>query len=273
MSLPPFADPNPSPGALLAAGSDRIGIGIDIGGTGIKGAPVNLRTGQLAAERHYIPTPQPATPEAIAEAVRQMRDYFAEVPDGAPIGVAIPAVVRGGIVRTAANIDLSWIGTNGDELFREVLGTPVALLNDADAAGLAEMRLGAGRGQNGVVLVVTLGTGIGSGLFSGGNLVPNTELGHLTIDGFDCCPWASAAARVRENLSWAQWVSRLQEYLAYAESLLWPDLIIIGGGISQDADRFLPLLQVEAPVVRAELGNDSGLVGAAFEADAAALAR
>lgn len=259
------ADP---PGVPMDAGVP-VAIGIDIGGTGIKGAPVDLRTGALAAPRHYIATPQPATPAAVADAVRELRDHFTDVPPRTPIGVTIPAVVRQGIVRTAANIDQAWIGTDGDGLFRDALGTPVALLNDADAAGLAEMALGAGRGAMGVVFVVTLGTGIGSALFSNGHLVPNTELGHLTIDGFDCCPWASAVARVRENLSWAQWVSRLQEYLAYAESLLWPDLIIIGGGISHDADQFLPLLQLEAPVVRAQMGNDSGIIGAAFEARAA----
>jgi polyphosphate glucokinase len=250
-----------------------VGIGIDIGGTGIKGAPVDLGTGRLTAPRHYIATPQPATPDAVAAAVREMRDHFAEVPAAAPVGVTIPAVVRGGVVRTAANIDPTWIGTDGDALFHRALGMPAALLNDADAAGLAEMALGAGRGAKGVVLVVTLGTGIGSALFVDSHLVPNTELGHLTIDGFDCCPWASAAARVRENLSWAQWVSRLQEYLAYAESLLWPDLVIIGGGISHDADQFLPLLQIEAPVVRATMENDSGIIGAAFEAHAAVALR
>lgn len=257
---------------LTDEATGTVAIGIDIGGTGIKGAPVDLRTGELTAPRHYIATPQPATPAAVAAAVKEMRDYFSEVPADAPIGVAIPAVVRNGITRTAANIDQSWIGTNADQLFRDALGMPATLLNDADAAGLAEMRLGAGRDRKGVVLVVTLGTGIGSALFTDGHLVWNTELGHLTIEGFDCCPWASAAARVKENLSWAQWVSRLQEYLAYAESLLWPDLVIIGGGISHDADQFLPLLQVEAQVVPAQMGNDSGLIGAAFEAYAAARA-
>jgi polyphosphate glucokinase len=241
-------------------------IGVDVGGSGIKGAPVDLATGELVAPRHCITTPQPATPEAVAAAVAELRDHFGEVPTGAPTGIAVPAVVRHGIVRTAANIDLTWIGTDADDLFGGVLGGPVAVLNDADAAGLAEVALGAGRDVPGVVLVVTLGTGVGSALFVDGHLVPNTELGHLTIDGFDCCPWASAAARVRESLSWAQWVSRLQEYLAYAESLLWPDLVIIGGGISHDADQFLPLLQIEAPVVRARMGNDAGIIGAAFEA-------
>nr|WP_300149820.1 ROK family protein [Propionicimonas sp.] len=258
-------------GTAAAARDDAVGvlaIGIDVGGTGIKGAPVDVETGLLAGPRHYIATPQPATPEAVALAVREMREYFADVPAGAPVGVALPAVVRGGVVRTAANIDPAWIGTDADALFAEALGTPAVVLNDADAAGLAEMALGAGRDAPGVVLVVTLGTGVGSALFIDGHLVPNTELGHLTIDGFDCCPWASAAARVRENLSWAQWVSRLQEYLAYAESLLWPDLVIIGGGISHDADQFMPLLQIEAPVVRARMENDSGIIGAAFEAHA-----
>jgi len=249
-----------------------VAIGIDIGGTGIKGAPVDIRTGALTAPRHYIATPQPATPEAVAIAVRAMRAHFGDVPADAPVGVTIPAVVRNCVVRTATNIDPAWIGTNADTLFREALGVPATMLNDADAAGLAEIALGAGRDVKGVVLVVTLGTGVGSALFVDGHLVPNTEFGHLTIDGFDCCPWASAAARVRENLSWAQWVSRLQEYLTYAESLLWPDLVIIGGGISHDADRFLPLLQLEAPVVRARMENDSGIIGAAFEAHAAAFA-
>lgn len=255
--------------ATTPADPGRLAIGIDIGGTGIKGAPVDLRTGELAAPRHYLATPQPATPNAVAAAVRELREHFADLPVGTPIGVTVPAVVRRGIVRTAANIDPVWIGTRGVDLFTDALGVPVTLLNDADAAGLAEIALGAGREVEGVVLVVTLGTGIGSALFVDGRLVPNTELGHLTIGGVDCCPWASAAAMVQENLTWAQWVSRLQDYLAYAESLLWPDLVIIGGGISADADQFLPLLQIEAPVVRARMGNDSGIIGAAFEAHAA----
>jgi polyphosphate glucokinase len=244
-----------------------LALGIDIGGTGIKGAPVDVATGRLAAARHYIPTPQPATPAAVAAAVRQMQQHF-DLPIGAPIGVTIPAVVRHGVVRNATNIDPTWIGTNAEELFAGSLGSAVTVLNDADAAGLAEVALGAGRGHGGVVLVVTLGTGIGSALFVDGRLVPNTELGHLTLDGVDCCPWASAAARVRENLSWAQWVSRLQEYLAFTESLIWPDLFIIGGGISHDADQFLPLLQLETPVVRAQMENDSGIIGVAIEAHA-----
>lgn len=247
-------------------GVPSIGLGIDIGGTGIKGAPVDLRTGELTAPRHYLLTPQPATPAAIAKTVRQMRDHFGDLEPWAPVGVAIPAVVRHGIVRTCANIDPSWVGTDAVALFSETLGVPVTVLNDADAAGLAEMTIGAGQGATGVTYLITLGTGIGSALFVDGHLSRNTELGHLTIDGMDCCPWASAAAMVNEGLSWAQWVSRLQDYLAYCESLLWPDLIIIGGGISQDAAQFLPLLQLEAKVVPAALQNDAGIIGAAFEA-------
>jgi len=251
----------------VSAGS--VALGIDIGGTGIKGGLVDVPAGTLVGERHYIPTPQPATAAAIAEAVLQMRDHF-DVPAGTPVGVAFPAIVRHGIVRNATNIDPTWIGMNAHELFAEALDAPVAVLNDADAAGLAEMALGAGRDAGGVVLVVTLGTGIGSALFLDGRLLPNTELGHLSINGIDCCPWASAAARVREGLSWAQWISRLQDYLGYAETLIWPDLIIIGGGISHDAEQFLPLLQLDAPVVRAQLGNDAGIIGAACEARASA---
>ena len=242
-----------------------LALGIDIGGTGIKGGLVDISTGTLVGDRHYIPTPQPPTPAAIADAVREMRDHFG-VPTDTPIGVAFPAIVRHGVVRNATNIDPSWIGVNAADLFEGALGSPVTVLNDADAAGLAEMARGAGRGAAGVTLVVTLGTGIGSALFLDGRLLPNTEFGHLSINGIDCCPWASAAARVREGLSWAQWISRLQDYLSHAEFLMWPDLIIIGGGISHDAEQFLPLLQLDATVVRATLENDAGIIGAASEA-------
>jgi polyphosphate glucokinase len=244
-----------------------VALGIDIGGTGIKGGLVDVPAGTLLGDRHYIPTPQPPTPEAIAKAVRQMRDHFA-VPSATPVGIAFPAIVRHGVVRNATNIDPSWIGINAETLFAEALGGPVTVLNDADAAGLAEMERGAGRDAEGVTLVVTLGTGIGSALFLDGRLLPNTEFGHLSINGIDCCPWASAAARVREGLSWAQWISRLQDYLSHAEFLMWPDLIIIGGGISHDAEQFLPLLQLDAAVVRATLENDAGIIGAACEASA-----
>ncbi len=248
-------------------GSTPLALGIDIGGTGIKGALVDVAAGTFVGERHYLPTPQPATPDELARAVVAMRDHFG-VEAGTAVGIAFPAVVRHGVVRNATNIDPAWIGTNAAELFGAALGAPVTVLNDADAAGLAEMSRGAGLGAEGVTLVITLGTGIGSALFLEGRLLPNTEFGHLTIDGVDCCPWAAGAAKIRENLSWAQWISRLQDYLSYAESLIWPDLIVIGGGISQDADQFLPLLQLDATVVRAELGNDAGIIGAACEASA-----
>ncbi len=242
-----------------------LALGIDVGGTGIKGGLVDVPAGTLVGDRHYIPTPQPPTPAAIADAVREMRDHFG-VPTDTPVGVAFPAIVRHGVVRNATNIDPSWIGVNAADLFEAALGSPVTVLNDADAAGLAEMARGAGHGAAGVTLVVTLGTGIGSALFLDGRLLPNTEFGHLSINGIDCCPWASAAARVREGLSWAQWISRLQDYLSHAEFLMWPDLIIIGGGISHDAEQFLPLLQLDATVVRATLENDAGIIGAACEA-------
>jgi len=250
-----------------SAPESTVALGIDIGGTGIKGALVDVPAGTLRGKRHYIHTPQPPTPEAIAGAVREMRDHF-DVPAGTPVGVAFPAIVRHGIVRNATNIDPSWIGMNAETLFTDALGAPATVLNDADAAGLAEMELGAGRDAGGVTLVVTLGTGIGSALFLDGRLLPNTEFGHLSINGIDCCPWASGAARVKEGLSWAQWISRLQDYLGFAEFLMWPDLIIIGGGISQDAEQFLPLLQLDARVVQAQLQNDAGIIGAACEAHA-----
>jgi polyphosphate glucokinase len=249
----------------VSKGSPTLALGIDIGGTGIKGGLVDVSAGTVLGGRHYIPTPQPATPEAVAAAVRDMRDHFG-LPVETPVGVAFPAIVRHGVVRNATNIDPTWIGLNAQDLFGSALGASVTVLNDADAAGLAEMTLGSGTGADGVTLVVTLGTGIGTALFLDGRLLPNTEFGHLSINGIDCCPWASAAARVRENLSWAQWISRLQDYLSYAEFLIGPDLIIVGGGISKDAEQFLPLLQLDAPVVRAQLGNDAGIIGAACEA-------
>jgi polyphosphate glucokinase len=236
-------------------------LGIDIGGSGIKGAPVACATGELLAPRHRIVTPQPATPDAIADVVAQIAEHFDW---NGPVGCTFPAVVKDGVTLTAANVDPSWIGTDADALFTKRLGMPVTLLNDADAAGLAEMRVGAGRGHRGVVITVTLGTGIGCGLFTNGVLVPNCELGHIEIDGRDAERFAAASVRDRKKLSWKQYAARVETYLRRLDALLWPDLIVIGGGVSKDADQFLPRIDVRPEVVPATLRNNAGIVGAAI---------
>lgn len=242
-------------------------LGIDIGGSGIKGAPVDLRTGELTAERLRVDTPEGATPEDVAEVVVQVAEAFADQVDTAsPIGITVPAVVQKGIVRSAANIDKSWIDTDADALFTQRLGRPVHVVNDADAAGEAEVHYGAGQDVDGVVLLTTLGTGIGSALFVDGTLVPNTELGHLEIDGHNAESRAASSAREREELSWKAWAGRLQRYYSVVEALFSPDLIIVGGGISKKADKFLPLLDLRAPIVPAQLRNQAGIVGAAWHA-------
>jgi len=238
-------------------------FGVDIGGTGIKGAPVDTKTGELAEARHRVLTPDPSTPEAVAAVVNEVVEHFGW--DGA-IGVAFPSVVRRGVVETAANIDDAWIGVDLPELLRAQTGAPVAVVNDADAAGIAEMEFGAGRGHEGTILMVTLGTGIGTALFTNGTLVPNTELGHLQIGGKDAEHRASEIARERDGLSWKQWAKRLNEYFAAIEGVLWVDRIIIGGGVSKKHDKFVPLLQTRAEVVPAELFNEAGIVGAALAA-------
>ena len=238
-------------------------IGIDIGGTGIKGAPVDLGAGAFAAERIRVLTPSPATPAAVAAAVV---DLIGRLDVPGPVGMTIPAVVRGGVVRTAANIDEGWIGTDAAALFSDALGRPVAVVNDADAAGLAEMRFGAGRDRSGVVVMVTLGTGIGSAVFADGVLVPNTELGHLPLKGGDAEQWAAESVREREDLSWKQWARRLQRYLELVERLLSPDLVILGGGVSKKSEKFLPDIELHTEIVPAALHNDAGIVGAALHA-------
>jgi len=244
-----------------------IALGIDVGGSGIKGAPVVLATGALAAERLRVETPQPATPEAVAEVVAQIVDHFAAALGDGAIGVTVPAVVTGGVVRTAANIDQSWIGTDADALFTGRLGRAVHLVNDADAAGVAEARFGAARSTKGLVVVTTLGTGIGTALLLDGRLVPNSELGHLEIDGYDAETRAASSARENEGLSWEDWAARLQRYYGAIEDLLWPTLIVVGGGISKKSDKFLPLLHLRAPIVAAQLRNEAGIIGAAVLAD------
>jgi len=235
-------------------------LGIDIGGTGIKGAPVDTTTGELIAERFRIPTPHPATPDAVAETVAQIAKHFDWT---GPIGATFPAVVKDGVVHTAANVDDAWVGADAAGLLSRAAGAPVTVLNDADAAGMAEMEFGAGRGRMDTVVVVTLGTGIGSAVFSRGHLVPNTELGHLQIRGKDAERRAAESVREAKKLSWKQWAKRLNEYFAQLEALLWPDLIVIGGGVSKKSDKFLPLLQTRAETVPAQLLNEAGIVGAA----------
>jgi polyphosphate glucokinase len=240
-------------------------LGIDIGGSGIKGAPVDIKKGTLAAERHRIPTPQPSTPEAVGDAVAKLADYFQWK---GPIGCTFPAVIKKGTVYTAANVDKSWIGTNGKKLLRKKTGCPVLLINDADGAGIAEMRFGAGKGQKGVVFVLTLGTGIGSAIFVDGALMPNTELGHIEMNNMDAEHYAADVIRKREKLDWGEWAQRVNEYLVMLEALFSPDLFILGGGVSKKHDKFLPFLRTQAKVVPAQLLNDAGIVGAALAAKA-----
>jgi polyphosphate glucokinase len=237
------------------------GFGIDIGGSGVKGAPVDLDTGALAGERVRLRTPTPSTPEAVAKVVAEIVGSFGW---SGPIGVTVPAVVTHGVTRTAANIDDAWVGAEADVLLRETTGCDVTVVNDADAAGYAEARFGAARGHQGTVLVTTLGTGIGTALIFGGQLVPNTELGHLEIDGHDAEHRASDAARDRDDLSWEKWATRLQRYYQTLEKLFWPDLFVVGGGVSKKADKFLPLLELQTPIVPAALRNEAGIVGAAL---------
>ena len=238
-------------------------IGIDIGGTGIKGAPVDLAAGEFAAPRIRVLTPTPPTPDRIVDAVT---DLLAQLDAPGPVGITLPAVVRGGVVQTAANIDESWIGVEATDRFTDALGRSVAVVNDADAAGLAEMRFGAGRDRAGVVVVITLGTGIGSAVFADGVLVANTELGHLPLKGDAAERWAAESVRERDDLSWKQWARRLQHYFELVERLLWPDLIIVGGGVSKKSDKFLPHVELRTELVPASLHNDAGIVGAALHA-------
>jgi polyphosphate glucokinase len=238
-------------------------IGVDIGGTGIKVALVDLVKGALAGDRIRVATPSPATPAAIAALVAST---VASVGGTGTVGLTMPSVVVDGVVTTAANIDPSWIGTDATELFEKATGRRVGVVNDADAAGMAEMRYGAGAGHDGVVILITLGTGIGSAVFHRGVLVPNTELGHLQMHHGDAEHWAAESVREREDLSWSQWAHRVSSYLEHLERLLYPDLFLIGGGVSRKADKFVPLLTCKTPVKAAELHNDAGIVGAAMVA-------
>lgn len=236
-------------------------LGIDVGGSGIKGAPVDIKTGQLRLERIRIKTPKEAEPQPVAEVVVQIVQAFKWK---GSIGVGFPAPIKSGVAKMAANISEAWIGENIEQLFTEATGCPCKVGNDADLAGLAEIAFGAGKGRAGTVIMITLGTGIGTAIFHDGQLLPNTEFGHLEIDGRDAESDASDAARERDDLSWKKYAKRLNKYLLAMERLFWPDLFIIGGGISKKHEKFLPLLALQTEVVPAQLQNEAGIVGAAL---------
>lgn len=249
-----------------------LALGIDIGGTGIKGALVDLDAGELASERVKLPTPDGGEPEAIIASVRQLADEVSDLSgtaldDVAHIGVCFPAVVLRGRTMSAANVSERWIGLDADTAFGEALGRDIHFVNDADAAGYAEAVFGAARGQRGLVLMTTLGTGIGSALIYDGVLVPNSELGHLELDGRDAETWAANSAREREELSFADWAARLTRYYGYLERLFSPDLFVIGGGVSKQHEEFVPLIDVRTPIVPAALRNNAGIIGAALAAE------
>jgi polyphosphate glucokinase len=238
-------------------------LGIDIGGTGIKGAPVDLTTGTLTAERYRLPTPNGAKPKAVAEVVAQITRHFEW---HGPIGCGFPAIIRNGVALSAANVHSKWVGTDAAALFSAATGCPVHVINDADAAGLAEMAFGAGKGQMGVVMMITIGTGLGSALFLDGRLVPNTELGHMELECDDAELLASDAARQRLDLSWTKWAGNFNQFLNRLESLFSPDLFILGGGAVKKQEKWLPLLKLNTPVLIASAGNEAGIVGAALSA-------
>lgn len=235
-------------------------IGIDVGGSGVKAALVDVGAGVFVGERVRVRTPQPATVDAIVAAAGEV---IAGFPGGLPVGVAVPAVVLDGVTMTAANLDSGWVGAPARDLFSERLGRPVTMINDADAAGVGEARHGAARDVEGVVLLLTLGTGIGSALISDGVVIPNTELGHLQVRGEDAENLAASAVRTAEGLSWPEWAARLSEVITAMDALLWPDLVLLGGGVSRKADKFIPLLDVRPPVLAARLRNAAGIIGAA----------
>jgi polyphosphate glucokinase len=245
-------------------------LGIDIGGSGIKGAPVDVTRGELLAERHRISTPQPSTPDAVGDTVAAITAYFGWT---GTVGCTFPAVIKKGIAYSAANVDDSWIGVNGKKLLQKKTGCSVLLINDADAAGIAEMQFGAGKNRSGVVFMLTFGTGIGSAIFVDGVLVPNTELGHIQIRcrksrGVEAEDYASDRARKDDKLNWREWAERVKEYLGELETLFSPDLFIVGGGVSKKHRRFLPFLDVQTEVVPAQMLNEAGIVGAALAARA-----
>jgi polyphosphate glucokinase len=237
-------------------------IGIDIGGTGIKGALVDLKRGRLLSERLRYGTPEGGSPKDIADT---LKDLIKQLPnaEGLPVGICFPAVVKNGVTMSAANVSKEWIGLDADSLFEKELKRTVHVLNDADAAGLAEAKFGAAKGKKGLIIMTTLGTGIGTALINNGKLIPNSELGHLEIDGVDYESKAAFSAKERENLSFDEWAKRLQKYYSRLEALFTPDLFIVGGGVSKEHEQFLPKLKLNTPIVPAENRNSAGILGAA----------
>lgn len=244
--------------------SERPVLGIDIGGSGIKGAPVDLAVGDWATERLRIVTPKKSTPKNVAKVVKEIVDHFAGVVGDGPIGITVPAVVMHGVTRSAANIDPIWIDFPAQQLFADTLGRKVVLVNDADAAGLCEAKYGAARDHPGLVLMTTLGTGIGSALLFNGALIPNSELGHIEVDGHDAESRASAGVKEKLGLSMKDWIPLIQRYYETVEQLIWPDLIVVGGGISRESEKFLPKLKLNTPIVPAKYFNRAGIIGAAW---------
>ncbi len=244
--------------------TERPVLGIDIGGSGIKGAPVDLEAGEFAEKRLRIETPHHSTPQNVAAVVKEIVDHFADQIGDGPIGVTIPAVVTHGQTRSAANIDKSWIDAPAEQIFEDQLGRGIVLVNDADAAGVAEVQYGAAKGHPGLVLMTTLGTGIGSALIYRGVLIPNSELGHIEIDGHDAESRAAASVKDKTEMSYKDYAKRLQRYYEVVEALFWPDLIVVGGGVSKDSDEFLPHLDLKTKIVPAELRNRAGIIGAAW---------
>ncbi|MBH0115613.1 ROK family protein [Salinibacterium sp. NG253] len=238
-------------------------LGIDIGGTGIKGAIVDTDTGKLVSERMKIATPKSGKPDAIVKVVIELIEKLGGIPESMPVGVCFPAIVRNGKTMSAANISKEWIGLEAETLFEKALGRDIHFVNDADAAGVAEVRYGAAKGVSGLILLTTLGTGIGSALIYNGTLVPNSELGHLTIGRRDAEKGASFSAKERQRLSWKAWAKRLQRYYTHLELLFSPDLFLVGGGVSKSYEKFLPLLKLKTPIVPAKLRNNAGILGAA----------
>ena len=249
--------------------SARIAIGVDVGGSGIKAAVVDTESGRFRSDRLRVPTPQPATPDAVSASIGRLIRRLAKatgISDAAPVGIGLPGVAQGGVLLTAANIDPAWVDFPVAEKLGKSLKRKVSIVNDADAAGIAEMRFGQGAGKRGVVIFLTLGTGVGSGVFVDGVLVPNTEFGQMEIRGRPAERRSASAARVRRGLSWKAWAQDLDEHLQRIEDLMWPTLFILGGGVSKNGDKFIPRLERRTPVVAATLRNDAGIIGAAIVA-------